>query len=87
MLLALQGLAAQCGQVELPVGGRCTHGHARGHREVGDTVPVILGSGGGESPKLRQGVGQDIATRVAVSNQVLEEVGEAVFPAAAGLAA
>lgn len=85
--MALQGLAAQCGQVELPIGGRRAHCHPGGNGEVGNPVPVVLGSGGGEGPHLRQGVGQDIAPRVPVADQVLDEVGEAVFPAAGGLAA
>lgn len=87
MLLALQGLAAQCGQVELPIGGRRAHCHPRGNGEVCNPVPVVLGSGGGEGPQLRQGVGQDVGPRVPVGDQVLDEVGEAVLPAAGGLAA
>lgn len=87
MLLALQGFAAQCGQVELPIGGGRAHGHTGGHGDLCNSVPVVLGRGGGESPQLRQGVAQDIAPRVPVADQVLNEVGEAVFPAAGGLAA
>lgn len=87
MLLAPQGLAARCGQVELPIGGRRAHGHPGGNGELCNPVPVVLGSGGGEGPQLRQGVGQDVAARVPVADQVLDEVGEAVFPAAGGLAA
>jgi len=59
-ILLVLGLAAQGGQVLLPIAWLRPHGHAGGHGKLGDAIAVIACRSCGEPAQLRQGVRKDL---------------------------